>query len=172
MWVILLKTIEELGAVGDIVEFADGYARNWLLPRHYGLEATPENELQVQHRKRKILAQEAETLQKLQAVAAEVAKQQVSIMARATDDDHLFGSVTARDIVQAFEAESIELEPRMVLLKEPIKEIGCYTVRVRLHPEIEVDTKVWVVRADEGEPRPGGDEEDRADETKPESEEN
>ena len=154
MQVILLKSIEQLGTVGDVVKVPDGYARNWLLPQQYGLEATPENIRQMAYRKRKILAQEAVTLQKLQAVAAEVAKQSVTIMARATDEDHLFGSVTARDIADAFAKESLEIEPRMVQLAEPIKELGCYTVKVRLHPEVEVATKVWVVRADEGEHRP------------------
>jgi large subunit ribosomal protein L9 len=154
MRVILLKSIERLGAVGDIVDVADGYARNWLLPQRHGLEATPENVRQLQHRKRKLLAQEAETFQNLQAIAAEVAKQSVTIMARATEEDHLFGSVTARDIAEAFAHESIELEPRMILLDEPIKELGCYSVRVRFHPQIEATTKVWVVRADEGQGEP------------------
>jgi large subunit ribosomal protein L9 len=153
MRVILLKSIERLGAVGDIVDVADGYARNWLLPHKYGLAATPENIRQLAHRKRKILAQEKETFQKLQTVAAEVAKQSVTIMARATEEDHLFGSVTARDIADAFCGESLELEARMILLEEPIKELGCYNVRVRLHPEIEVTTKVWVVRADDTDGR-------------------
>lgn len=154
MQVILLKSIEALGTVGDIVKVSDGYARNWLLPQKCGLEATPDNIRQLAHRKRKLLAQEAETHQKLQAVAAEVAKQSVTIMARATDEDHLFGSVTARDIVDAFAKESLELDPRMVHLAEPIKQLGCYTVKIRFHPEIEVATKVWVVRADEGDARP------------------
>ncbi len=157
MQVILLRSIEQLGVVGDVVNVTDGYARNWLLPQKYGLEATPENIRQLQYRKRKILAQEAETLQKLQALAAEVAKQSVTIMARATEDDHLFGSVGPRDVVDAFRGESIELEPRMVLLEEPIKELGCYNVKVRFHPEIEVTTKVWVVRADDGESVTGED---------------
>ena len=151
MQVILLRSIRELGAVGDIVDVADGYARNWLLPQQYGLKATPENIRQLAHRKRKILAQEADTLQKLQALAAEVAKQSVTIMARAGEDDKLFGSVGARDIAEAFHEEDLELEPRMVMLEKPIRELGCHTVGIRLSPEIEVTTKVWVVRADEGE---------------------
>ena len=160
MQVILLKTIEQLGAVGDIVDVADGYARNWLIPQNRGLEATPENIRQLKFRKRKILAQEAQSLQKIHAVAAEVAKQSVTVMARATDEDHLFGSVTARDIADAFEQESLMVEPKMVLLEEPIKELGCYTVHIRLHPEVEVSTKVWVVRADEGEARTAEEGED------------
>jgi large subunit ribosomal protein L9 len=153
------------------VDVADGYARNWLIPQKYGLKATPENIRQLQYRKRRILAQEAETLQKLQALAAEVAKQSVTIMARATEDDHLFGSVAARDIVEAFHGESIEIEPRMVLLEEPIKELGCYNVKIRFHPEIEVTTKVWVVRADEGEPRTGEEAPPLPDDENPEPEE-
>ena len=151
MRLILLRNITGLGTVGNVVDVRDGYGRNWLLPQGLAVEATPENMTQVEHRKRKLLAQEAENFQKLQAVAAEVAKQSVTIMARATEDDHLFGSVGAREIVAAFAAESIELDPRMILLDEPIKEIGCYTIRIRMHPEIEVASKVWVVRADEGE---------------------
>ena len=170
MQVILLKSIERLGAVGDIVEVADGYARNWLLPQKYGMEATPENIRQVQDRKRKILAQEAETLQKLQALAAEIAKQSVTIMARATEEAHLFGSVGPREIAAAFAQENIEIDPKTVLLDEPIKELGCYNVKIRLHPEVEVTSKVWVVPADKREespedegPKESGDEEAGAD---------
>jgi large subunit ribosomal protein L9 len=151
MRLVLLRNIIGLGTVGETVEVRDGYGRNWLLPQGFGVEATPENMTQVEHRKRKLLVLEAENFQKLKAVAAEVAKQSVTIMARATEDDHLFGSVGAREIVNAFAVENLELDPRMVLLDEPIKEIGCYTVRIRLHPDIEVTSKVWVVRSDDGE---------------------
>ncbi len=151
MRLILLRNVAGLGTVGGVVDVRDGYGRNWLLPQGLAVEATPENMAQVEHRKRKLLAQEADNFQKLRAVAAEVAKQSVTIMSRATEDDHLFGSVGAREIVAAFAAENIELDPRMILLDEPIKEIGCYTIRIRMHPEIEVTSKVWVVRADEGE---------------------
>ncbi len=151
MRVILLRSVDRLGTVGDIVDVADGYARNFLLPRRYGVEATPENIRQLEYKKRKLLAQEAETKQKLQALAAEIAKQSVTILARATEEGHLFGSVTARDVVEAFAAEDIELDPRMVILEQPIKELGRYEVRIRLHPEIETVSKVWVVRADEEE---------------------
>jgi large subunit ribosomal protein L9 len=151
MRVILLRSVDRLGAVGDTVVVTDGYARNWLLPQGYGLEATPANIGELNVRKRKILAQEADSFQKLQALAAEVAKQSVTIMARANEEDKLFGSVTPRDIARAFEQETLAVEPRWILMDEPIRELGCFTVRVRLHPEIEVATKVWVVRADEGE---------------------
>ncbi len=151
MRLILLRNVIGLGTVGQIVEVKDGYGRNWLLPQGLCVEAIPENIAQMEHRKRKLLALEAENFQKLQAVAAEVAKQSVTVMARATEDDHLFGSVGAREIVNAFAAENLELDPRMILLDEPIKEIGCYSIRIRLHPEIEVVSKVWVVRSDEGE---------------------
>ena len=151
MRLILLRNIAGLGTVGDTVDVRDGYGRNWLLPQGLAVEATPQNMAQVERRKRKLLAQEAENFQKLEAVAAEAAKQSVRIVARATDDDRLFGLVGAREIVAAFAAENIELDPRMILLDEPIKEIGCYTVRIRMHPKIEVASKVWVVRDDEGE---------------------
>lgn len=148
MRLILMRNIERLGTVGDIVEVSDGYARNCLLPKELAIQATQENIKQLEHKKRKLLAQEKENYQKFKALGAEIVKQSVTIRARANEEDHLFGSVGAKDIADAFEAEGISVEPRTVLLEDPIRELGRYTVRIRLHPDVEVAAKVWVVAED------------------------
>ena len=151
MRLILLRNVDKLGVIGDIVTVADGYARNCLMPRRIGVEATEDNLRQIEHRKRRLIAEEAESFQKLQALARELAAQSVTIMAHATAEDHLFGSVGAREIADAFRAENLEVDPHWVVLEHPIKEIGCYDVPLSLHPAIEVTAKVWVVRADADE---------------------
>ncbi len=148
MQLILMRNIERLGVIGDIVQVADGYARNWLLPQKYAVKATEENIRQLEQHKRKLLALEKETLQTMQALGAEVAKQSITIRARANEEDHLFGSVGAKEIADAFVAEGIEIKPRMVILEEPIKELGYFMVTIRLHSEVEVATKIWVVGED------------------------
>ena len=160
MKLLLKRNIAKLGKIGDIVEVSEGYGRNYLVPAGLGVEVTKDNLFRFESQKRKLIAQERETKEKMQLLAKELAEGSCTIIARSTEEGHLYGSVTARDIAHQFTSEGVKVEPQAILLSEPIRELGIYKVRVRLHPEVETETKVWVVRGDDSEAsRVGEDEE-------------
>ncbi len=146
MEVLLLKTREGLGSEGDIVAVADGYARNFLLPEKLAVKVTKSTiELQkklVGERSRRA----AEELEGYKALAERISSLSVTISAKVGEDDQLYGSVTAADIVKLAEEEGIELEKKNILLKAPIKNLGVYAVEVVLHPEVKGTMKLWVVK--------------------------
>jgi large subunit ribosomal protein L9 len=146
MDVLLLKTREGLGSEGDIVAVADGYARNFLLPKKLAVKATKSTiELQkklVAERSRRA----AEELEGYKALADRISGLSVTISAKVGEDDQLYGSVTASDIVGLAKEEGIELDKKSILLKAPIKNLGVYAVEVALHPEVKATMKLWVVK--------------------------
>ncbi len=146
MKVILIEDVKKVGSMGDVVQVKDGYARNYLFPKNLAKLATDSNQNIVDGIKRK----KASALLK-EKKGAEELKEKLSLMSctvavEAGEDDRLFGSVTAQDVAQAFEAEGISLDKRKVLLEEPIKKLGVYHVSVKLHPEVTGAVKVWVVK--------------------------
>lgn len=144
MKVILKETIEPLGIIGSEVEVKNGYARNYLIPRGKAVFATPQN--------RNVMAQEKAKLDlqiaKERATAEEIAKKLegvvCTITAKVADEGRLYGSVTTREIFDALTAQNIQLEKRMILLKEPIKEIGSYKVPIRVYKGIKPEITVTV----------------------------
>ena len=146
MELILREDVEGLGARGDVVRVKPGYARNFLIPRRL---AVPANEAQ-----KRILEKESKlreirddrVKQNLQLVAEKLKDLSCTIVVQAGEEDKLYGSVTAHDIAEAIAAQGFEMDHRQVMLDEPIKVLGIYTVPVRLHREIEVPLKVWVVK--------------------------
>ncbi len=145
MEVLLRQDVSKLGTVGDIVNVKPGYGRNYLLPKGIAVAVTKGNLKQLQHEKRKLVALEARRKEKFKEVAGKLSAVSVSIPVEASDAGHLYGSVNATMIAQALTAEGHQVEARQVLLDAPIKELGVYTVRVRLHSEVEAESKVWVV---------------------------
>ena len=147
MRVILRETVPNLGQIGDIVNVADGYARNYLIPRRLAIPATRKNikalekERQILLRKREKEKLRAESLaEKLTTITCEIAKQ-------VGEEGKLFGSVTAMDIAKALEEKGFVIDKRKILLEQPIKTIGEYEVPVKLHPEVQTYLKVKVVGA-------------------------
>ena len=144
MKVILKETIEPLGIIGSEVLVKNGYARNYLIPRGKAVLATPQN--------RNVMAQEKANLDlqiaKERATAEEMAKQLegvvCTITAKVADEGRLYGSVTVREIHEALTAQNIQLEKRMILLKEPIKEVGSYQVPIRIYKGIKPEITVTV----------------------------
>ena len=151
MKLLLQRNIENLGRLGEVVHVADGYGRNFLLPKGYAVELTKDNLHRFESMKRRLIALEQETKEKFQVLAKELEKASCTIIANSTEEGHLYGSVAARDIAKNFAAEGLEVDPRSVLLDEPIKKLGIYKVRVRLHPDVECEAKVWVVKGDDAE---------------------
>ena len=146
MEVILREDIEKLGHRGEVVKVAPGFARNFLLPRRKAVAATESNKKIVEQERQAHLRREA----KEQADAAELAKLmssvELTIAQKAGENDQLFGSVTAADIVVALEKAGYTVERRKVALEEPIKMLGVYKVAVKLHREVSVDIPVHVVK--------------------------
>jgi len=144
MKVILVKDVEGLGFFGDIVNVKDGYAMNYLIPRGLALPATEGNIRHIQT----ILAQKERKLLREKKKAEELAKKLegvvIEIRKPAGEGGKLFGSVTAADIVNALKEKGIEIERKNVVFYHPIKEVGVFPVKIRLHKDIGVDIKVDV----------------------------
>ena len=146
MEVILREHVDNLGKRGEIVKVADGFARNYLLPRKLALPATPGNKKHVD-RERKILeSREAEDKAQAETVAARLATIPIAIIRRVGDTDQLYGSVTSADIAEFLKSKGFEIDRRKLILPEPIKAIGVHDVPLKLHREVTVALKVHVVK--------------------------
>jgi large subunit ribosomal protein L9 len=150
MEVILREHVDNLGRRGDLVKVADGYARNYLLPRKMALLATAGNKKVIEREKGRFDAQEAEEQKVAQAVADRLATVEVEIARRVGETDALFGSVTNADIAEALAGKGFDLDRRKLQLHEPIKKLGEYDVPVKLHREVIVTLKVKVIAEGSG----------------------
>jgi large subunit ribosomal protein L9 len=146
MKVILMSDVPALGHRGETREVANGYARNFLLPRKLAVPATPANLKNVEHLKRQRAREEHRALEEAKAVAASIGALTLAVTARASEDGRLYGSVSAQDVVEFLERHRISLEKRRVLLDEPIKAVGEYSVPVRLHGDVTATLAVSVTR--------------------------
>lgn len=145
MKLLLSEDVKDLGLAGDVVSVANGYGRNFLLPRHLAVEVTPANLKRIESMKKLRAVKELERVKDLRVVAERIAALDVTIKERVSDSDVLYGSVHARQLVDSLAAEGIAVEADMVKLEEPIKTIGVHRVKIRLHPEVDAELKVWVV---------------------------
>ena len=148
--VLLVHDIEHLGSRGDIVRVKPGYARNYLLPHGLATIATEQNKKMVELHREKLKAMEAGRVRELTKIAEAVSKYSATIEANATADNTLYGSVVARDISDALKAAGHKIEPEHVKLDGPIKELGMYTVKLKLHEKVQTEVKVWVVPSASG----------------------
>ena len=145
MEVILREHVDNLGKRGEIVKVADGYARNYLLPRKLALLATEGNRKQIEREREKFDLKEGEERKVAEALAARVSGLDVEIARRVGENDVLFGSVTAADIASALEAKGFEVDRRKLQLHEPIKKLGEVDVPLKLHRDVTATVKVKVV---------------------------
>ena len=145
MKLLLSEDVKDLGLAGDIVTVANGYGRNYLLPRSLAVEVTPANLKQIESLKKVRAAKELERVKDFRMLAERIAAVDVTIKERVSDADTLYGSVGAKQLVDALAGEGIVLEQDMIRLEEPIKTLGVHRVKVRMHPEVETELKVWVV---------------------------
>jgi large subunit ribosomal protein L9 len=145
MEVILREHVDNLGRRGDLVKVADGYARNYLLPRKLALLATDGNKKVIEREKVKFDVKEAEEQKVAQAVADRLATVEIEIARKVGETDALFGSVTNADIAEALAAKGFDIDRRKLHLPEPIKKIGEVEVPVKLHRDVVVKLKVKVV---------------------------
>jgi len=145
MEVILREHVDNLGRRGEIVKVADGYARNYLLPRKMALLATEGNKKVIEREREKFEAKEAEEQKVAQAVADRLGSVEIEIARKVGETDALFGSVTNADVAEALTAKGFDVDRRKIQLHEPIKKLGEYTVPVKLHRDVIVPLKVKVV---------------------------
>ncbi|MCA8940486.1 MAG: 50S ribosomal protein L9 [Planctomycetes bacterium] len=145
MKVILRERVETLGRRGEIVEVADGYARNYLIPYHIAVKASRENIRKIEEERKEYLAREAKRIEDAQEIASVIAKLQLTVTMNAHEDGTLYGSVSERTIVDALKEERVTITAQMVRMKQPIREVGRYMVPLHLHPEVDGEVSVWVV---------------------------
>ena len=146
MRIILRQDIEKLGSIGDTVEVADGYARNYLIPRGMAYLATRGNIKRVEDEKRQVAKQAARMEEMAREMADRLSEQSLTFVVKATEDDQLYGSVSEGDIAGQLREKGFDVDKRMIRLDEPIKSLGVFTIDVKLHPEVTGQVKVWVVR--------------------------
>lgn len=142
---ILMADVAELGLEGAKVKVSDGYARNYLIPRKL---AVPLSHAALKRLEKNRLAREVRQQtdrESALALAASIEKVSCTIAVKVGDNDKLFGSVTVGDIADNLKAQGLELDKRKIHLAGPIRELGVYSVKVKLHPEVEAALKVWVV---------------------------
>jgi large subunit ribosomal protein L9 len=145
MEVILREHVDNLGRRGEIVKVADGYARNYLLPRKLALLVTEGNKKQIERERARFEAKEAEEKKIAEAVAARLASVEIVIPRKVGETEALYGSVTTADIAEALTRKGFEIDRRKLQLHEPIKKIGDVDVPVKLHREVSTSVKVRVV---------------------------
>jgi large subunit ribosomal protein L9 len=146
MEVILREHVEHLGRRGDVVKVADGYARNYLLPRKLALTVTEGNRKQIERERQNAEKREADERVAAEAMAARFVGLEIAIARRVGETEALYGSVTSADIAEALAAKGFEVDRRRVQLAEPIKQLGEFDVPVRLHRDVTATVKVVVTR--------------------------
>lgn len=156
--VILLERVGRLGVIGDVVKVKPGYARNFLLPQKKALRATANNKKLFDVQRAQIETKNLELKTQAEAMAANLDGQTFTIIRQAGESGQLYGSVSTRDIADVAGEAGFKLDRIQVLLNAPIKTIGVHVVKVKLHPEVEVDVKVNVARTvDEAERQAKGE---------------
>ena len=144
MQIILKEDVEKLGNRGELVEVAEGYARNFLLPRKLGLEATAGNLKRLERMRAHFAKKEATEKDAAQKQGEQLAAVSLEFTRKAGENDQLFGSVTSLDVAEALVAKGFEIDRKKIVLAEPIKVMGDYEVPVKLHREVIVNVKVAV----------------------------
>ena len=144
MKVILREDVENLGRGGEVVDVKPGYGRNFLLPRGLAVAANPKNVRELDHQKQIAQAKAAKMKASAEAVAKRLAETPVTLKRKVGEQDKLYGSVTALDIVEALAARGLQLERRTIVLPEPLKTVGEFEVPVKLHREVVGKAKVKV----------------------------
>ena len=149
MEVILLERVEKLGAIGDVVTVKNGFARNYLLPNKKALRANETNRKLFETNRKKIEADNADRRVEAEKAAKGVEGKTVQLIRQASNTGQLYGSVSARDIVDALAADGAQVTKSQIVLDRPIKGIGMHDVKVALHPEVAVTVRVNVARSPE-----------------------
>jgi large subunit ribosomal protein L9 len=144
MKVILTADLPHVGTAGQVVEVANGYGRNYLLPRGFAILATPGNERSLAQQQKARLAREAKNKADAEALAAQLQALPLSIAKKTGEGERLYGSVTSMDIAELLKARGVSLDRRRIVLDTPLKTLGTHRVPIRLHPEVVAEVEVTV----------------------------
>ncbi len=148
MKIILLSDVKSLGKAGDVVEVSDGYARNMLLPRKLGVEATPKNMNDLKLKKAREAKDAAEAFGKAQELADSISKVTVEVAVKTGEGKKVFGSVSAKEIAEAAKTQhGLDIDKKKLVMNGPLKELGLAEIKVKLHPQVVGMLKVNVVEA-------------------------
>jgi large subunit ribosomal protein L9 len=158
MKVILLERVERLGGLGETVSVKDGFARNFLLPHHKALRATAANLKVFEGQRAEIEARNAKAKEAAEGAGSKLDGSSYILIRQAGESGHLYGSVAARDVADAIQAEGGKVDRSTVILDKPIKTLGMHDVKVRLHPEVTITVTINIARSqDEAERQARGE---------------
>jgi large subunit ribosomal protein L9 len=146
MQVILLENVPSLGKAGDLVKVSDGYGRNYLIPQKKALLATEKSLKVIEHQKRQVQQRMEKTKKDTEKVGQRIEKLSCTFVKTVGESGKLFGSVTSMDIENFLKENGIEVDRKKISLEEPIKNLGMFTVPIKLHSEVTANLKVWVVQ--------------------------
>jgi len=146
MELILREDVDKLGRRGDVVKVADGYARNFLLPRGLGMAVTVANKAMIEKERRAHEARLAKEKAEFESLAGRIAALRFVAPRKVGENEVLYGSVTGADVAEFLKSKGIEIDKRRVLLDEPVKTLGEHEVKVRLHPEVHASLKLLVTK--------------------------
>lgn len=144
MDVILKEDVAKLGSRGDVVKVAEGYGRNFLIPKKLAIEATAANRAVIEQMKAAALRRAAKEKGDAEAQAKLIAGHTLTFTRKSGEHDQLFGSVTSADIAREFEAQSVTVDRRKIQLDEPLKQVGEFNVSIKLHKDVSVPVKVVI----------------------------
>ena len=146
MQVILQKNVTHVGLVGDLVEVAPGFYRNFLAPRNLALIANPSSLKQLEHQKKIIEAKKTKEKATSEALKENLQKAEIKIAHTAGSGGKLFGSVTSQEIAHGLMAKGFDIDRKLIKLQDPIKNVGNYTVEIKLHPEVVAEVQIEVIQ--------------------------
>ena len=146
MKVILKKSVDKVGVIGDIVNVSEGYARNFLLPKGLAVFADDANVKSIEHHKKVIQSKIDQEKKHAEKIAEKLSAHSCNIAKKVGEGEKLFGSVTTADIEEALKRDGFEVSKKDITIPEPIKALGIYTVPVKVYPGVEAHLKIWVVQ--------------------------
>jgi large subunit ribosomal protein L9 len=145
MKVILKEDVKNIGSMGQIIDVADGFGRNYLVPKGLAVEANIKNIKSLEHEKKVIQEKAKKIKNQAQDLATKISNTTLVIKVKAGEEGKLFGSVTTMDIAEQLKSEGIDIDKKKISIEETIKRIGSYAVKVRIHPEIVSEVNVQVI---------------------------
>jgi large subunit ribosomal protein L9 len=146
MQIVLLEDVPTLGKAGDTVKVSDGYGRNYLIPRKKAILATDKNIKNLEHQKRQIQQQTGNRKKDAESMAEQIEKLSCTFAKTVGESGKLFGSVTSMEIENYLKENGIDVDRKKILMEEPIKNLGMFTIPIKIHPEVTANLKVWVVQ--------------------------
>lgn len=146
MDIILCKDVEKLGKTGEVVKVKEGFARNFLFPQKLAFSATPGNLKRIELQKVKINAENVKLKKEAEALAEKLSKVSCTVTVEVNDLEKLYGSVNEIDIAKALDVEGFSIDKKVIILENPIEDLGIFEIGVKLHPEVIAKIRLWVAK--------------------------